>query len=216
MFEVARIYIPKELPLVEYPDERKVLCVGIFGSDETFYTMKGIAQSIAESLEVEFQYSLVQKSFLHPYQAVTVSCEGEELGYFGKVSYEIQDELNMRTSAFVMELDLKKLSKWYGKKRVFEPLPKFPEEKRDLAFVMDKEVTCGQVEECIRRANKYIKEIKLFDVYEGGQIQKGKKSMAFTVTFAPKEEAFTFEMIQKFVDKICSRLLSELHVELRG
>lgn len=215
LFEVARIYLPKELPLTEYPDERKMLCVGIFGSEESFYTMKGIADTIAESLDIRFEYAASRKPFLHPYQTVTVSCGKETLGYFGKVSYDIQDELNMRTSAFLMELDLRKLSQWYGKKRVFTPIPKFPEEKRDLAFVMDKEITCGQVEDCIRRANKYIKEIRLFDVYEGGQIPRGKKSMAFTITFTPKEEAFDFDTIQKFVDKICSRLLAELHVELR-
>lgn len=216
LFEVASIYIPKALPLTEYPDERKVLCVGIFGAKESFYTLKGIANTIAESLDVKFDYAPVQKPFLHPYQAVSVSCEGKELGYFGKVAYDIQGELSMRTSAYVMELDLKVLSQWYGKKRTFVPLPKFPEEKRDLAFVMDKEITCGQVEACIRKANKYVKEIKLFDVYEGGQIPKGKKSMAYTVTFAPKEEALNYDKVQKFVDKICAKLEQELHIELRG
>ena len=58
---------------------------------------------------------------------------------------------------------------------------------------MDKNISCGDVENCIREANKYVKEIRLFDVYEGSKIPEGKKSMAFTVTFAPKEEAFDFE-----------------------
>ena len=65
-------------------------------------------------------------------------------------------------------------------------------------------------------ANKYVKEIRLFDVYEGGQIPEGKKSMAFTVTFAPKEEAFDFEKVQKFVEKICKKLQNEFNIELRG
>lgn len=216
LFEVGSIYTPKSLPLTEYPDETKVLCVGIFGENESFYTMKGIANAIAESLDVKFDYAAVQKPFLHPYQAVAVSCDKTELGYFGKVAYDIQNELDMRTSAYVMELDLQKLSKWYGKKRVFVPLPKFAEEKRDLAFVMDKNITCGQVEECIRSANKYVKEIKLFDVYEGGRIPLGEKSMAFTVTFTPKDEAFTYETVQKFVDKICAKLKNELGIELRS
>lgn len=66
-------------------------------------------------------------------------CEGEVIGYFGKLAYDIQDELNMRTSAFILEMDLEKLSAWYGKKRVFESLNRFSEEKRDLALVMNKE-----------------------------------------------------------------------------
>ena len=63
--------------------------------------------------------------------------------------------------------------------RVFEPLPKFVEEKRDLALVMDKDITCGQVEDCIREACAFVKEVTLFDVYEGKQIAEDKKSMAF-------------------------------------
>ena len=216
LFEVASIYIPESLPLTSYPDERKVLCVGTFGNNESFFTMKGIANTIAESMDIEFTYEPVQKSFLHPYQAVKVLCEGGEIGYFGKVAYDIQDKLSMRASAYVMELDLEILSKWYDKKRTFIPLPKFAEEKRDLAFVMDKAITCGEIEDCIRKENKYVKEIKLFDIYEGGQIPEGKKSMAFSITFVPKDEAFDDARVQKFVDKICAKLNEEYGVELRA
>lgn len=215
LFEVAKVFIPKALPLTEYPDENNRLCIGIFGAKETFYTMKAIADVIADSMDIKFEYTETQKTFLHPYQTVAIFCEGKELGYFGKLAYDVQDELNLRTSAFILELDLEALASWYCKKRVFVPMPKYPEEKRDLAFVMDKEVTFAQVEASIRKANKYIKEIKLFDVYEGGQIPSGKKSMAYTVTFEPKEEAFEGDMIQKFVEKICKALKNELDIELR-
>lgn len=216
LFEVAKVFIPGALPLTTYPQERDTLCVGIFGADETFYTMKSIAETIADSMDITFSYTAAEKTFLHPWQTVTVSCEGIELGYFGKVAYDIQEELNMRTSAFLMELDLSKLAQWYGRKKAFTPLPRYPEEKRDLAFVMDKEITFGQVKDCIHRANKYVKEIALFDVYEGGQIPAGKKSMAYTVTFEPKEEAFTGDAVQKFVDKICRVLKNELDIDLRA
>lgn len=216
LFEVAKIFVPKELPLTEYPEEKDTLCVGVFGTNETFYTMKSIAATIADSMDIKFDYAETKKPFLHPYQAVTVFCEGTEIGYFGKIAYDIQNELDMRTSAFIMELDLDKLANWYGKKRAFAPLSKYAEEKRDLAFVMDKEITFGQVEACIRKANKYIKEVKLFDVYEGGQIPAGKKSMAYKVTFEPKDQAFEGDAVQKFVDKICRVLKNELDVDLRG
>ncbi|MCF0134208.1 MAG: phenylalanine--tRNA ligase subunit beta [Blautia sp.] len=216
LFECAKRFIPKSLPLTEYPEEKDTLCVGIFGAKESFYDMKAIANTIARSLDITFTYKAIQKTFLHPYQTVAVFCDGEEIGYFGKVAYDIQDKLNMRTSAYVMEMDLEKLAGWYGKKRVFTPLLKYPEEKRDLAFVMDKEITYGQVEEVIRKANKYVTDIKLFDIYEGGQIPEGKKSMAYTVTFEPKEQAFENDAVQKFVEKICRTLKNELDIDLRA
>ncbi len=215
LYEVASVFIPNSLPLTEYPEERTTLCVGIFGADESFYSMKAIAEGIAESLDISFDYLPASKTFLHPYQAALIVCEGEELGYFGKVAYDIQDELNMRTGALIMEIDLEKLSKWYGKKRMFVPLSKYPEESRDLALVMDKDITYGQVDKIIRSSVKYVKNVELFDVYEGDQIPAGKKSMAFTITFSPKDEAFDSDTLQKFVDKICKNLKKELDIELR-
>lgn len=216
LFEVAKKFIPKELPLTEYPEERDTLCVGIFGAKEDFYQMKAIANTIALSLDVTFTYEAAKYTFLHPYQTAEVFCEGEKIGYFGKLAYDIQNDLNMRTSAFIMELDLEAISKYFGKKRTFVPLPKFPDEYRDLAFVMDKEITFAQVETCMRNACKYIKEVALFDIYEGNQIPEGKKSMAFKVTFQAKEEALDAEAVQNMVNKICKKLNNELGVDLRS
>lgn len=115
-----------------------------------------------------------------------------------------------------MEMDLKLMSQWYDRKTMFTPLSKFPEEKRDLALVMDKEITCGQVEECIKESCNYIKSITLFDVYEGAQIPADKKSMAFTVEFAPKEEAFEAESVDRFVNKILKNLKKEMDIDLRA
>ena len=128
LFEVAKRFIPKSLPLTEYPEEKDTLCVGIFGAQESFYTMKSIANTIAESMDIQFAYEKEEKSFLHPYQTVAIFCEGEKIGYFGKLAYDIQNELNMRTGAFLMEIDLDLLSAWYGKKRVFSSLSKYAEE----------------------------------------------------------------------------------------
>lgn len=87
------------------------------------------------------------------------------------------------------------------KKRTFIPLPKFAEEKRDLAFVMDKAITCGEIEDCIRKENKYVKEIKLFDIYEGGQDSGRKEEYGILHHIRSKEEAFDDARVQKFVDK---------------
>ena len=216
IFEVGSKFIPKELPLTEYPDERETLCVGVFGKEESFFTLKGLAETVADALCLNFTYEPAQKTYLHPYQTASVHCNGEEVGYLGKVSYEIQDSEDMRVSAYVMELDMETLSHWYGITPVFEPLPKFQEEKRDLALVMDKAVTCGQIEDCIKESCKYVKSVELFDVYEGKQIQENQKSMAFTVLFTPKEEEFTANAVDGFVKKILKNLDRNLQVTLRS
>ena len=215
IFELGNIFIPKELPLTEYPDERETLCVGIFGENESFFTLKGLAELVAETLNITFSYAPAKKSFLHPYQTAEVLCEGETVGYLGKLSYEIQDELDMRVPAYVMELDLRVLSKWYGKERKFVPLPKFAEEKRDLAFVVDKQITCEQMVNGIKEACDYVTEVTLFDVYEGIQLPVNKKSMAFSVVFTPREEELNVKLMEGLMEQILTQMKEKLNATLR-
>ncbi len=216
LFEIAKKFIPKELPLTEYPDERQTLCVAVFGAKEDFFTMKGIAEKIAEVLHLDFTYANTTNTFLHPFQTASISCNGEEVGYFGKLAYDIAEECDLRIPVYLMEIDLEVLSQWYGKKAVFTPLPKFAEEQRDLAIVVDKKVTCGEIEETMKEACKYITSIKLFDIYEGAQIGEDKKSMAFTVVFTPKNEAFGAESVDGFVKKILKQMNKKFGAELRS
>ena len=216
IFELGNIFIPKALPLTEYPDERETLCVGLFGEKESFFTLKGMAETVAKALDLTFTYEAATRTFLHPYQTAEVFCQGEKIGYLGKVSYEVADELDMRVAAYVMELDLRVLSKWYGKPQVFVPLPKFAEEKRDFAFVVDKDITCAQIENGIKEACSYVTKVELFDVYEGIQLGPNKKSMAFSVVFTPRDEEFTGEMVEGFVKKILKNLERTLQITLRA
>ena len=216
IFELGNIFIAKELPLTEYPDERETLCAGVFGEDESFFTIKGLAETVADALDVKFTYKPAQKPFLHPYQAAEVFCDGQKIGYLGQVRYEICDELDMRVPAYVMELDLRVLSQWYGKDRVFTPISKFDDEKRDFAFVVDKDITCEQIENGIREACDYVSDVTLFDVYEGVQLPPNKKSMAYSVVFTPKDEELKTKKVEGFVKDILAHLKETAGITLRG
>ena len=216
IFEMGNIFIAKELPLTEYPDERETRCVGVFGEEESFFTLKGIAENVADALDVKFTYQTAERPFLHPYQTAEVFCDGQLVGYLGKVRYEICDDLDMRVPAYVMELDLRVLSQWYGKDRVFTPISKFDDEKRDFAFVVDKDITCEQIENGIREACEYVTDVTLFDVYEGVQLPPNKKSMAFNVVFTPKDEELKAKAVEKYVKNILTHLKDTVGVTLRG
>ena len=216
IFELGNIFIAKELPLTEYPDERETLCAGVFGEDESFFTIKGLAETVADALDVKFTYKPAQKPFLHPYQTAEVFCDGQKVGYLGQVRYEICDELDMRVPAYVMELDLRVLSQWYGKDRVFTPISKFDDEKRDFAFVVDKDITCEQIENGIMEACDYVSDVTLFDVYEGVQLPPNKKSMAYSVVFTPKDEEFKAKKVEGFVKDILAHLKETAGITLRG
>ena len=215
LYELGNVFIPKNLPLTEYPDERETLSVGVFGENESFFTIKGMAETVADTLDIEFEYETAAKPYLHPYQTAKIICDGDEVGYLGKISYEIKDELDMRVDGYIMEIDLKKLTKWYGKSQVFIPISKYAQEKRDFAFVVDKGITCAQIENGIKEACEYVTDITLFDVYEGIQLPADKKSMAFTVVFTPKDEEFTTKMTESYVNDVLDHLSKSLGVALR-
>ena len=215
LYELGNVFIPKNLPLTEYPDERETPSVGVFGENESFFTIKGMAETVADTLDIEFEYETAAKPYLHPYQTAKIICDGDEVGYLGKISYEIKDELDMRVDGYIMEIDLKKLTKWYGKSQVFIPISKYAQEKRDFAFVVDKGITCAQIENGIKEACEYVTDITLFDVYEGIQLPADKKSMAFTVVFTPKDEEFTTKMIESYVNDVLDHLSKSLGVALR-
>ena len=124
--------------------------------------------------------------------------------------------MDFRTDAYILEIDMKKIPGLYEAKTSFTPLSKFPEESRDLALVMSKDITCGQVEDVIRNSCAYIRDVKLFDVYEGGQIPEDKRSMAFSIRFVPGEEAFEADAVDRFVKKILKNLKSQLDIDLRS
>ena len=216
IFEIGNAFIPKSLPLTEYPDERETLCVGIFGEEESFYKLKGFAKVVADCFDLKFTYEAATKPFFHPYQTAEIFCNDEKIGYLGKVSYEIMDDLDMRVPSFVMELDLSLLSKYYANEQKFIPLPKFAIEKRDFAFVVDKDVSCAAIENGIKEACKYVTDVKLFDVYEGLKLGLNKRSMAFSVVFTPQNEEFNDEKIEGYVKKILKNLEAKLGVTLRG
>ncbi|MCM1438220.1 MAG: phenylalanine--tRNA ligase subunit beta [Roseburia sp.] len=213
LFEIAKRYLPEKLPLDDLPEERLTLCVGTFGNG-TFFDIKGILEDVADSLNVKFEFTPATRPFLHPGICAEVSCGGKVLGYLGRLDPKICEELSMERKAFIAELDYETLRE-VARPFKYVPLPKFPEATRDLALVTDMGITCAQIESCIYSACKYVSEVKLFDIYAGKQIGEGKKSMAYTLTFTPKDEAFTPEKIDGFVKKILNALNRNLGVELR-
>ncbi|MBP5492672.1 MAG: phenylalanine--tRNA ligase subunit beta [Clostridiales bacterium] len=216
IYEMGNKFLPKALPLTEYPDERETICIGVFGEDEDFYSLKGLVSVIADALDVKFDYEKDEKTFLHPGRTAKVVCNGETVGYLGQVLYEICDELDMRAPAYVAEIDLRVLNQYYGKERKFIPLPKFLEEKRDFCFVMSKDIACATVEKEIAASCEYITKIDLFDIYEGAQLGENKKSLAFSVVFTPKDEEFKPEVIDGFVNTILSNLKEKYDITLRA
>lgn len=218
LYEIGNIYLPKQLPLTELPEERKMLTLGMYGQCD-FFSMKGVLEELFERLGLHHAFSYNPKAgypFLHPGRQAAIQSGEEVIGYIGQLHPEVVDNYDMKGEVYVAVIDLPRLTELASFDRKYEGIAKFPASTRDLSMVMSKDIFVGQVEEVIKKyGGKLLENYELFDVYEGEQVGKGKKSVAYTMTFRAKDRNLEASEVNAITDKIVAGL-QKLGIELRG
>ena len=218
LYEFGNIYLPKELPLKELPEERMQMTLGMYG-EGNFFTLKGVLEDIFETLGVDNMIEYLptkEYPFLHPGRQASVMLGNEKVAYIGQVHPEVMDNYSMKQNAIVAVIDMPVLVAHATFDRKYEAVAKFPAIKRDLSMTVSKEIFVGQLEKIIKKSGgKLLESVELFDVYEGNQIEAGKKSVAYSLTFRAKDRTLEESEINVIVEKILNKL-SELGAELRS
>mgnify|MGYP001305273693 CR=1 FL=1 len=221
LFEMAPVYLAKELPISEHPHERQTLCIGAFGPEEDFFTIKGAMEALAAGFDLTFTYERETAPWLHPGISAAVYCNGKRLGVFGKLSNEINGELEIAKdqkdsqNIYLGELDYEALMSCVDGELRYKPLSPYAAVKRDLALVCEEKVTCGEIEDTIKKASSLITEVKLFDIYRGANLGEGKKSMAFSLTLSDPSAEISAEQVERTVKKVLGNLKFKLGIEIR-
>ncbi len=219
LYEIGKTYIPKALPLTEYPVEGTFLTVGMYG-DVDFFDTKGVIETLFNRLGIMENISYDQKidmPFLHPGRKASVSYNGEELGYLGEVHPDALDNYSIGTRCYIAVIDIEKMTSAASLTRSFKAVPKYPAVNRDLALLVKKDILVGQIEFFIKqRGGKILESYQLFDVYEGKQIEEGCKSVAYSLTFRAEDRTLDDKEVSKAMDKILKGLEFELGVTLRS
>ncbi len=211
LYELGNIYLPKSLPLTELPDERMQFTLGMYG-DGDFFTMKGVVEEFFEKvgLRKPAKYDPnAGKPYLHPGRQANIIYEGTVVGYIGEVHPAVADNYGIGERAYVAVLDMKNVVSFATYDRKFEGIARFPAVTRDLSMVVPKQILAGQIEEMIaQRGGKHLESYHLFDLYEGAQIEKGYKSMAYSITFRAKDKTLEESDIASAMKKILNGLES--------
>lgn len=217
LYELATIYIPKELPLKELPDERTQFTLGMYGAGD-FFDMKGVVEEFLEKVGMKGLVTYdpkAGKNFLHPGRQANIIYDGIVIGYLGEVHPDVADNYSIGTKAYVAVLDMPYIVERATFDVKFEGIVKYPAVTRDLSMVMKKEILVGDVEAVIRKnGGKLLESCTLFDVYEGEQIAEGYKSVAYSISFRDKERTLEEKDISAQMEKILTGL-QKMGIELR-
>lgn len=229
VYEIGSVFLPKDEALAVQPAEKEMLAAvftGIWVNNEwqgekktaDFFVAKGVLEGLFAKLGLAKNIAFEKESheLFHPGRCAAILLDGEKIGILGQVHPLKQKELEIEET-YLFELDLEKLLTKETEPLIYEPLPRYPAIERDIALVVDKEITTHKVQEMIEQAGgKLLKRVELFDLYEGQHLEEGKKSLAFALTYYDPEKTLTDEEVAAVHEKLLSELEQKIGAKLRS
>lgn len=222
LFEIANEYIKTEED--KLPNEPERLIIGGYGNDYDFYTIKGAIVEALRTLRIS-DYEIInftddelvpELNCFHPGRKAIIIKDSQVLGHFGEVHPTVLKNYEIGTRAYVGKLNIPEAFNLVDDEAQYKPLPKFPATSRDLSLICDEKLPVSEIEKVIKKGcGKILEDVKLFDVYQGKQIEEGKKSISYSLILRSPDATLTDEQADNAVRKVL-KVLSEIGVELRG
>ncbi len=218
LYEMGNIYLPKQVPLTELPEERMQLTFGMYG-DGDFFTMKGVVEELLSQLGLrnKAEYDpTADLPFLHPGRKASVVYDGMVIGYLGEVHPTVAANYAIKERVYIAVVDMPEIVSRASFDYKYEGITNFPVSSRDLSMVVPKNILVGDIEKVFdEKGGAYLESYELFDVYEGEQIEKGFKSVAYSLKFRGKDKNLEENDITSAMNKILKGL-EKMGIQLRG
>jgi len=222
LFELGRVYLPRPKDL---PGEPEVVCGLLSGPrfEESwhgggevgdFFDAKGVVEGLLSHLGVEASFEAGGDESLYPGKQASIVIEGKRLGVFGELHPKVAEAFELSGAVYMFEIDLTALLPFTLGHKLFQPIPRFPAIVRDIALVVGGGVTNRQVQDIIKGFT-LVSQVAMFDLYTGGQLPPGKKSLAYRITFQSPSQTLTDDEVNKVQQEIIDKLSKELGATLR-
>lgn len=217
LYELGNIYLPKQVPVTELPEERMQFTLGMYGEGD-FFTLKGVVEEFLTKIgmneKIEYDPN-AGKPYLHPGRQANISYASKVIGYIGEVHPMVASNYAIKDRVYVAVLDMPEIVSQASFDRKYQGIAKFPAATRDISMVVPRNILAGDIEKVFdSKGGAYLESYKLFDIYEGTQIRLGYKSLAYSLTFRGKEKNLEEADITGAMDKILKEL-EGMGIELR-
>ncbi|MDD6915776.1 MAG: phenylalanine--tRNA ligase subunit beta [Eubacteriales bacterium] len=215
LFELGTIFTPIEGE--QLPRETQQIAVGMYGEYD-FYSIKGVIEALFEKVGIYdcIYVACKDNPTYHGGRCAEIMSGDKKLGIIGQIHPSVSAEFKIDTDVYAAIIDFEVLSELADMQRHYVPLPKFPAVTRDIAVTLDKDVEVGEIVKIIKANRKgIIESYNLFDIYEGIQVGKGKKSVAYSLTFRSADKTLTDDDVNPIVNTILKQLEEKLGAQLR-
>lgn len=207
LFELATEYIPQGTEVL--PLENLKISVGMYGNSFDFFTLKGVVEEILSVVGMK-EYDIERVSdnpTFHPGRTASLKIDGKQLAILGEIHPLVQENYDIKTKVYCAVIDFNLIKEYRTEQKTYKQLPKYPSLNRDLAFVCNVDIPVLTLEKEISSAIKtLLEDISLFDIYTGSQIEKGMKSVAFSLKLRSSDHTLTDEEADNAVKKAIKAL----------
>ncbi|MFC6275763.1 phenylalanine--tRNA ligase subunit beta [Levilactobacillus tangyuanensis] len=183
-----------------------------------FFQMKGIVEAYLQDMAVNGDVSFVANADMpemHPGRTADVLVHGHRIGFIGQIHPSIAKQFKIGAT-YVFELNLQAIIDMPKQENQYDLISRYPAITRDIAMLVSDETTNEEIVALIeKRGGAYLQSVKLFDVYDGVKVPKGKKSLAYTLTYQDKKGTLVDDDVNQAFDKVTKRLQDDLNAEIR-
>ena len=222
IFEIGRVF-KKEKGIFKadksskefLPYQDKMFAMTMVDSSKDYFDFKGDYEAVLDNFSLNYISKVSSNDLTKQGTMLEYFVNDQSIGFIGEISLNIKNNFDIKENVYYGEFDISSLLKYKREIREYKSLPKYPSIIQDISMVIDYDISWAEIESYIYSSSNMIKEVSIFDIYEGDKIEKEKRSLAFHIVFYDESKTLTSEEVEKHMKKIRQMLTEKFKAKIR-